>query len=193
MDIKNVKLSDIKPSPFWETLRSKEDEKLKTKRNDKCFCGSRKKYKKCCLISPPLQKLINLGHTLLTDNEGRVVVGVKHSHSTMEGFQPTDIETHPFEETYYFDINEVSDYSSLYELTNSGWYEFDDDDFNDEHFPFLNTKNPFINVDGEWFRWDNSVKVRPLCMTMNWDKKTNDFWKSLMLIKHRIDTKGGLN
>ena len=161
---KILKISNLEKSPHWDTLDKIMDERLKLGRNEKCFCGSEKKYKKCCLNSRPLQIIENFGFEVLKDEDGKIIVGVGESSNWMEGVSEThNPNEEPFDTTHHIDESEIKDYNSLWEITQSGWDTPKGD----------SSLYPFVNVNGEWWRWDNSLYLRPHCMTFKWTKENS--------------------
>ena len=159
-------MNQVTTNPVWEDNKKLVTERNKTGRNEKCYCGSGKKYKKCCLNTNPIQHLINMiGEDRVgITKERKVIVGVDTNDSFMSlenTFSPR-VKSTPIEDIRFIDINDIKDYNSLWELTQTGW---DSED---------GKKYPYIMIDNEWWNWDNSDFVRVNCNTFIWSESNHE-------------------
>jgi hypothetical protein len=97
-------------------------------------------------VTNPIQGLEKYGYKILTDSNGKIKVGVDKSYNLFEGLNSPRTETFDESKIQLIDINDIKNYNSLWELTKSGW----DSEPNTMVYPY-------INVDGEWLRWDNQL------------------------------------
>jgi len=96
----------------------------------------------------PIQRLINNGDSVLLNEEGKVVVMVGESENIMEGLNSHRDEDLDELKTHYVDIEDITDYNSLWEMLKCGW---------DTPSDIRGTQYPYICVDGKWLRWDNQI------------------------------------
>ena len=101
-------------------------------------------------VTNPIQGLEKYGYKILTDSNGKIKVGVDKSYNLFEGSLcwKRD-ETFDESKIQLIDKNDIKNYNSLWELTKSGW-----DSVGDEMV------NPYINLNGDWIRWDNQTMRR---------------------------------
>lgn len=147
-----------KPSPIWVLNHNESKRRNSLSYDDKCFCGSGKNYGNCCMGLNPIQILQNSGHKILKDELGRIIVGVDKSFNVFEGMGG-NYRKEPITNFQFVPISEITDYNSLWKITESGW-----DSKSDE------TLYPYICVDVNWYRWDESQFIRPLCNTFSWSE-----------------------
>ena len=165
-------LRNIKSDENWESREQSELQNKSTHPNDLCYCGSGESYKNCCQKRTPIEHLEYKGHKVLKDELGNVIVGIDRSYNIFEGTLKTRREE-PLSNLQSIPMKLIKDYNSLWELTKTGW------DSNGEEV------YPYINVDGEWFRWDESYFIRPNCKTHQWDETNQQKYFSY-LMKHQI-------
>jgi uncharacterized protein YchJ len=163
---------NIKNDSNWEKNEQNELQNKSTKSNDLCYCGSGEIYKNCCQKRTPIEHLEYRGHKVLKDQNGHIIVGIDISNNILEGIFKTKREE-PLSFYQSFPIKSIFDYNSMWELTKTGW---------DSEGEF---KFPYINVDGEWYRWDESYFIRPNCNTHQWDEKNHQKYFSY-LMKNQI-------
>lgn len=166
-------MNKVTSNPIWDNNKKLVTERNKTGRNEKCYCGSGKKYKKCCLNTNPIQHLINMiGEDRVgITKERKVIVGVDTNDSFMSlenTFSPR-VKSTPIEDIRFIDINDIKDYNSLWELTETGWDSKD------------GKKYPYIMIDNEWWNWDNSDFVRVNCNTFLWSKDNHEKYYSFIM------------
>lgn len=136
---------------------------MKQGRNEKCNCGSGKKFKNCCLNETKnsdfqkdnyheskmndnlIKNLESFGYEVLKNPEGKIKVGVDMSFNCLEGSWIGWTREEPISEDKIQLVNEddIKDYNSLWEITKSGWDSVDQ------------LVYPYLNINGEWVRWDN--------------------------------------
>ena len=180
-ETKVVDIRTLTPHPNWKELDEEMDWRLNRGRNEDCWCGSEKKYKKCCMNKRPIEQLEHLGHKVLKDDDGKVIVLVGKSEYIGEGFNsPMEITQDNIIGRCEIDEEQIKDYNSLWYMTYSGWWNI-----NPNHpYPIY----PMINVDGKWWRWDNSLYLRPKCMTFKWSKKNMDLFLQIGIQNHLVKT-----
>lgn len=152
-------INKIKLDPTWEKNKEIELKNKSLKPDELCFCGSGKKYQNCCHGKSPIEILENRGFKVKKDELNRVIVGVGESYNIFEGCLKTP-RVHPLNVFHYIPINDITDYNSIWEITQTGW---------DSIGPKI--LYPYINVDEKWYRWDESYFIRPNCNTHQWDEK----------------------
>jgi len=96
----------------------------------------------------PIQRLINNHSDVLLNEEGKVVVKVGLSDNVMEGMGSYRDEGLDKLKTHYVEIEDITDYNSLWEMFECGW---------DTPSDKRGVQYPYICVDGNWIRWDNQV------------------------------------
>jgi len=172
-----VDIRTLTPNPHWKMIDEKMDWRLGRGRNDKCWCDSEKKYKQCCMNRRPIEQLEHLGHKVLRYDDGKVIVLVGKSDNLFEGVC-SPMDTTKVEENMIglceIEEEKIRDYNSLWYMTKSGWWH------TDGKYPF--PIYPFINVDGEWWRWDNSSFLRPLCMTFKWSPQNKLMYQTTVMM-----------
>ena len=127
----------------------------------------------------PLERLERDGKTILKDNNGDIIVKVGVSDNMLEVkgvFKRYDLD----------DLNEMSvplkdivDYNSLWEITKSGW---DTENYGTFGYHWEQNQYPYINVDGEWFRWDN-VHLRNDMGIYKWTEENTQKYINTLLPK----------
>lgn len=101
-------------------------------------------------VTNPIDGLEKYGYNILKDSNGKIKVCVDRSYNLFEGsFVWRRDETFDDSKIQLIDKNDIKTYNSLWELTKSGW-----DSEGDEMV------YPYINLDGEWVRWDNQTMRR---------------------------------
>jgi len=167
-EMEMINLGDFKPDPIWKKQEEDITKRLKTGRNETCYCGSGKKYKKCCLNTTPIEHLFNMvGKENVGMFEDQLIVGVGKELSPLEGVSSPRSKDKDLD-LFKVNVDLITDYNSLWELTDTGWY-------GDGWI------KPYILVNGEWWRWDNSQFLRDKCNTFKWDKSNYDLYKNFML------------
>ena len=74
-------------------------------------------------------------------------------------------------------IKDITDYNSIWEITKTGWDTPKEIQDKDVYF------YPYINIDGEWWRWD-SIQVREWTGLLKWtDENYQKFYKSKEFLK----------
>lgn len=117
----------------------------------------------------PISRLERKGFDILTDSDGKIKVGVDFSFNVLEGsFVWGRTEIIPDEQIHLIDKENINNYNSLWESTKSGWDSEDKLVF------------PYINVNGEWVRWDNHT-LRKLGGFYSWDEQNHQKFISKLL------------
>jgi len=115
----------------------------------------------------PLERLERDGKTILKDNNGDIIVKVGVSDNMLEGVMSSrDYDLDDLNEMSV-PLKDIVDYNSLWEITKSGW---DTENYGTFGYHWEQTQYPYINVDGEWFRWDN-VQLRNDMGIYNWTEE----------------------
>jgi len=111
----------------------------------------------------PIQRLINNGFDVLLNEEDKVVVLVGESENLFEGMGSHRDEDLDELKTHYVDIEDITDYNSLWEMLKCGW---------DTPSDKRDVQYPYICVDGKWLRWDNQV-LRMDMGIYHWDENNS--------------------
>ena len=162
-----MKVSDFnektQPMDIWTENVEKEKKEKKSKR----LKGS-----------TPLQYLEEKGYEYKTiDNELVVMISKVNPSDVytnmMEGVYTPKVDDKDWDSYKTIPIEKVVDYNSVWELTQSGWYS------GMKTNPFIGIRVKGSTDDWSYYRWDNSNVLRPICGTMNWDKKNYELCRKL--------------
>jgi hypothetical protein len=150
-------LSEIKTNPVWNERNEKE-----------IFLKQQNKF----LNKTPIECLETNELEVLYYDNGELIVGIDRSYDYNEGIESPRFVEIPNDNLYLIPKELITDYNSLWELTQTGW-----DSGNPRLYPYIFVKEKNDEKFRIW-RWDNYF-IRVNCLTHKWDESNFEkFYKT---------------